>query len=376
MSDPAPDVAVVGAGLVGAACAYWAALEGLTVVGCERAGIGDGTTATGMGHILALDQPPSLLALCRYSQRLWHELAPRLPPAVAFRSAGTLWLARSAEDLAVGEKKRERLTAAGLPVEVLDATGARALEPALGPGLIGALRVPEDALLDPPAAARYLWEEAVRHGARIERERPVCRIGPGTVERADGSILRAREVVNAAGVDAPSLSPQLAISPRKGHLVRLPQTAPPISHALVDLGYGRSVASSEPVAVAFNAQPQPNGTVLLGASRETGVADRIPDPAIVARLRETARAFVPSLALGAPLEVRTGLRPSSPDHLPYIGRLPGSDGLWVAAGHEGFGVTASLGTGRLLVDLLLGRSPAISAAPYALRPERLSGRSV
>jgi D-hydroxyproline dehydrogenase subunit beta len=61
----------------------------------------------------------------------------------------------------------------------------------------------------------------------------------------------------------------------------------------------------------------------------------------------------------------TGFRPATPDKLPLIGSWPAVAGLWIAAGHEGLGVTTALGTGALLTDLVLGRTPAIAAAPFA-----------
>jgi glycine/D-amino acid oxidase-like deaminating enzyme len=75
---------------------------------------------------------------------------------------------------------------------------------------------------------------------------------------------------------------------------------------------------------------------------------------------------MPGLAALSAIRVWTGFRPSTPDNLPWIGRVPGSDHVWVAAGHEGLGITTSLGTGRLIADLVLGREPSIPAEPYSL----------
>jgi D-hydroxyproline dehydrogenase subunit beta len=70
------DVAIVGAGIVGAACAYECARRGLRVVMVDRDTTGAGTTAAGMGHIVAMDDSAAQFALTRYSQRLWQELRP------------------------------------------------------------------------------------------------------------------------------------------------------------------------------------------------------------------------------------------------------------------------------------------------------------
>src|SRR6185437_6917996 len=86
--------------------------------------------------------------------------------------------------------------------------------------------------------------------------------------------------------------------------------------------------------------------------------------AIVRRMLDRALHFLPALRELQALRIWTGQRPDSIDGLPYIGRVPQRVDLWVAAGHEGLGVTTSLGTARLLVDQFLGRVPALDPAPY------------
>jgi glycine/D-amino acid oxidase-like deaminating enzyme len=370
------DVAVVGGGIVGAACAYWAADAGLRVFACDRLSPGAGTTGTGMGHIVALEEPLAMLPLTRYSQRLWRDLAVRLPPSVGFRAAGTLWVAGTEEEAVELERKQRALRAGDAPSELLDRDGLHALEPALCPTLAAALLVPEDCLVDPGSAAQFLWKASVARGARVEPHRAVRRIVPGAVEFRDGSVARAEHVVNATGVDAATLTPECPIAPRKGHLIRWGPARNLLRHAVAEVGYSGTARASDRSSVAFNAQPQADGSVLLGASREWAGTDASVDPSIVERLCARAREFLPTLLELPRLEIRTGLRPGTPDHLPWIGPLPGADGRWIAAGHEGLGVTTSLGTGKLLVDLILRRPTGIPASPYSPTPERLSGGDV
>jgi glycine/D-amino acid oxidase-like deaminating enzyme len=86
---------------------------------------------------------------------------------------------------------------------------------------------------------------------------------------------------------------------------------------------------------------------------------------VLGRMVRRAVEFMPALAGVTALRVWTGFRPATPDHRPYIGAWPATPGLWIAAGHEGLGITMALGTGRLLTDLILGRPPAIDPAPYS-----------
>src|ERR1041384_1511693 len=93
------DVAIVGGGIVGAACALEAARSGLSVVVIERGVIGGGATAAGMGHIVVMDDSEAQFALTQYSQQLWRQIAPELPREVEYEECGTLWVAADDEEM-------------------------------------------------------------------------------------------------------------------------------------------------------------------------------------------------------------------------------------------------------------------------------------
>jgi D-hydroxyproline dehydrogenase subunit beta len=101
MSAATADVAIVGGGIVGAACARALTLDKfrVTLIECGDAGCG-GATAAGMGHIVVMDDSEAQFALTGYSARLWTELRPALPETVEFASCGTLWIAADADELA------------------------------------------------------------------------------------------------------------------------------------------------------------------------------------------------------------------------------------------------------------------------------------
>ena len=96
------DVIVIGAGIIGAACAWRLAREGyrVSVVDDRRAG----ATAAGMGHLVCMDDNPAELALSAYSLRLWREVTGCMPQACAWRGCGTLWLADKADEMAIAEQ--------------------------------------------------------------------------------------------------------------------------------------------------------------------------------------------------------------------------------------------------------------------------------
>ena len=93
-------VTIVGAGIVGAACARALARAGARVTVVESRFPGGGATAAGMGHVVVMDDSPAQLALTARSRDLWNELAAELPPEAEYRRAGTLWVAADADELA------------------------------------------------------------------------------------------------------------------------------------------------------------------------------------------------------------------------------------------------------------------------------------
>ena len=99
-SESTYDVVVVGAGIVGAACAYFLVKEGLRVAVLERGIAGGGATAAAMGHLVAMDDSPAQLALTKLSLQLWKELEEQLPPSAEYRQPGTLWIASDDEEMA------------------------------------------------------------------------------------------------------------------------------------------------------------------------------------------------------------------------------------------------------------------------------------
>jgi glycine/D-amino acid oxidase-like deaminating enzyme len=357
-----PSAIVVGAGIVGAACAEALAEGGGHVTVLEAEFPGAGATATAMGHLVAMDDSEAQFALTTFSRRLWEERLPSLPPEVEDDACGTLWVAADEEEMAIVRRKAAFYEARGERAEVLDATALREAEPQLRPDLVGALLVPGDRVLYPPAAARCLLEAAQRRGAEAWTGLRVEAIGAGQVRCSDGRRLEADLIVNAAGAEAPRLVPELPIAPRKGHLVITDRHPGFLRHQVVELGYLKSAQTLNRESVACNVQPRRTGQLLIGSSRELVGWDRSINGPLRARMLRRAGEYVPGLLRLRALRSWIGFRPATPDHLPLVGMW--EPGLWVAAGHEGLGVTTALGTARLVADLVLGRSPAIDPAPY------------
>lgn len=362
------DAVVVGAGIVGAACAEALARAGMSVLVLDASFAGSGTTAAGMGHLVVMDDSPAQLALTAYSTRLWAALAPDLPRDVEHVPCGTLWVAEDEDQLDAVRAKQRVYADSGVATDVLSPAQLAEAEPHLRPGLAGALLVPGDAVIYPPNGARALLRRAIANGAQLRQGVRVDAIGAHEVI-AGNERIACDCVVNAAGALVPELTPGIPIVPRKGHLVITDRYPGFCRHQLVELGYLTSAHTMTTESVAFNVQPRATGQLLIGSSRELVGWDASINRSIMRRMLDRALDFMPGLALKSTIRAWTGFRPATPDKLPVIGPWPETPGLWIAAGHEGLGITTSVGTGQLLADLITGREPAMDPAPFA--PSRM-----
>jgi glycine/D-amino acid oxidase-like deaminating enzyme len=365
------DVAIVGGGIVGCACARAASRAGLRVALFEGQRIGAGATAAAMGHLVTIDDDPAEFALARLSMRLWREWSGW--HAIERRDTGTLWLAETPAQRDAAHAKLARLRAAGLQAHWLDPDALHVAEPRLARDLVGALRVDGDEVAYGPEMAARLAADVRAAGGRVEEMSPVAALREDGLLLADGSRVCAGHVLLAAGCDSVRLWPgesPLALRPRKGQLAITDRYPGYIRHALVELGYIDAAHGDADEAVAFNAQPRASGQVLLGSTRSYRDTSAAVDAALLARMVRRAQRFLPGIAALQMLRCWAGFRPATPDGRPLIGRIPasGRGNQWIATGHEGLGLTTATGTASVWLDLLLGRTPAIDPAPYA--PER------
>jgi len=137
-----------------------------------------------------------------------------------------------------------------------------------------------------------------------------------------------------------------------------------VRHQLVELGYLKSAHADSGDAVAFNVQPRKTGQILLGSSRQYGAEHKDVDHHILLLMMQRADEYMPGLSALSVIRVWTGFRAATADRLPLIGLCPGDATVQLATGHEGLGITASLGTARLLADQSTRNQPAISPEPY------------
>jgi D-hydroxyproline dehydrogenase subunit beta len=358
------DVLIVGAGIVGAACAFELAKAGLRVTVVEERFTSAGATGASMGHVVVMDDSEAQFSLTRYSQVLWEELHEELPPKVEFERCGTIWVATDDEEMAEVRRKCAYYLARGVQAEILDPQTLHQAEPHLRAPLSGGLLVEGDSVIYPPAAASFLLEKAAELGASLHIGKAVISLGKGKACLSDGTTLSAGRLINAAGQFSPKLTPGIQVKPRKGHLVITDRYPGAVRHQLVELGYLKSAHSLTSDSVAFNVQPRKTGQLLIGSSRQYDIEHDEVESQILSRMLQRTFEYLPALASYSGIRVWTGFRPATPDKLPLIGPWLPDPTLYIATGHEGLGITTSLATGRLICAQILGQAPAIPAEPY------------
>ncbi|MEU7412996.1 FAD-binding oxidoreductase [Streptomyces sp. NPDC042638] len=370
------DVVVVGAGMVGAACALYAARTGLDVRVVDRGPVAGGTTGAGEGNLLVSDKGPGPeLDLALLSARLWAALADELGTAIEYEPKGGLVVASAPaaltalRDFAAGQR------GAGVTAVPVGADRLPELEPHLAPAMAGGVHYPQDAQVMPALAAARLLRAS---GARMHVGHTVTgvlRAAGGTVYgvRTDRGDIHAPAVVNAAGTWGGDLAAlagvRLPVLPRRGFVLVTEPLPRMVRHKVYAADYVADVASD---SAALRTSPVVEGTaagpVLIGATRERVGFDRSLSLPAVRALAAGAIGLFPFLERVRALRTYAGFRPYLPDHLPAIGPDPRAPGLFHACGHEGAGIGLATGTGQLLAQALTGKTPELDPAPF--RPER------
>uniref|UniRef100_A0AAU2V6T6 FAD-binding oxidoreductase n=1 Tax=Streptomyces sp. NBC_00003 TaxID=2903608 RepID=A0AAU2V6T6_9ACTN len=360
----ASDVIVVGAGVVGAACAYYAARAGLSVTVLDRGPVAGGTTGSGEGNLLVSDKEPGPeLELALFSAQLWQELAELLPRGVEYEPKGGLVVASDEAGLAALRTFAAGQEKAGVTVREVAADRLHDLEPHLAPGLAGGFHYPQDAQVMPALAAAHLLRAS---GAEVRlgpgEEVTGLLTGPGGAVRgvrtASGA-LYAPHVVNAAGTWGGELARLagvlLPVLPRRGFVLVTEPLPRVVRHKVYAADYVADVASgSAALQTSAVVEGTPAGPVLIGASRERVGFDRTLSVEVLRRLAVGATALFPILAGVRTMRTYAGFRPYLPDHLPAIGPDPRVPGLLHACGHEGAGIGLAPATGRIIAECLTG----------------------
>lgn len=412
------DVAIVGAGIVGICAAARLAEEGLGVVLFDRTGVCE-ETSSGNAAALAFPDPlplahkgmlkklpgwlmdplgplaipPSYLpklapwllrflragdprhfdaslaaqaALMRLAEQEWAGLAARAGAAAMIRHDGALDLYEGEAEFRAalpGWSAREKFA---IPFEHVSGARLEELQPGLAPRFTHATFMPTwKTVADPKLFGKAIWAYAERLGARFETRlvESAERFPAGEEEAGvrlaftDGTAHRSRNLLISAGAwshfHAARFGDRIPLETERGYNTTLPVGAFDLRRQLSFAGYG------------FVVSPLQTG-IRIGGAVELAGLQRPPNYARAKAMLEKARRFMPGLDTRGGREWM-GYRPSLPDSLPVIGRARQAPNVFYAFGHGHLGLTQAAATGRLVTDLVLGRTPAIDISPFSPR---------
>jgi glycine oxidase len=379
VSGSAPDLLVIGGGVIGLAIAWRVAQQGLSVV------VADPDPGSGASHAAAGMLTP--VAEAAYAERELFELGlesllayPRFVAELTdvtglptgFRQTGTLLVGYDADDLAmIGEHAALR-ESFGVPSEPLSWRDCRRAEPLLGPSISGGLLVSDDASVDPRLLVTALFAAALKAGAE---HRPVAAtrlLVSGDratgAELADGTTVLADQVVLAAGWASARLAglpPDVVppVRPVKGQIIRLGPTQATLAAGLPASLVGMTVRGIVQGSSVYLV-PRERGELVIGATQEELGTDTTVTAGGVWQLLRDARAIVPGITELELAEVVAGLRPGTPDNAPLLGPTA-LDRLIVATGHFRSGVLLTPVTADVITQFVIKKGVPKYTEPFA-----------
>lgn len=355
-------VVIVGGGVIGLLTAYNLASEGQAVTLLERGGLGQESSWAGGGIVSPLypwRYSQAVTALAHWSQDFYPQLAQRLFAATGVdpevHTTGLYWLDLDDEADALAWAARE-----GRPLSKVDVSAAHDAVPVLGGGYAQAIYMADVANVRNPRLVKSLKAALLAlPNVTIYEQCDVLGfvLGDGRVvgvNTATGLVL-GDQVVLAAGAWSGQLLGTLGLA--------LP--VEPVKGQMILYKCASDFLSSMVLAKGRYAIPRRDGHILIGSTLEHEGFDKTPTDTALESLKASAVELIPALADAEVVGHWAGLRPGSPEGIPFIGEVPGFKGLWLNCGHYRNGLVLAPASCQLFTDLLLARAPIIDPAPYA-----------
>jgi sarcosine oxidase subunit beta len=381
------DIVVIGGGVIGTAVVYHLSrlLDPSTrIVLCERGPVAGATSGSCMGHLMVTPDTAQDYALTKTSVELWRVMNEELG-GFDYNPTGALYLAETDEDQEMFSVLQKQFADNGDTADVLDPKQLREVEPGLAEDVPGALFYPGDGVVLPMLACGAMLRGAQQRNPNVV-VRPHCavtgfeRVGDRVVGvKTARGVIATDTVVNACGVWAPDLSEQLGerrlpIYPRAGNLAITGHHVSPIRTQLLEISYLRFAHAASEVdptrtdadsgGHAVNMQPQRNGGCLIGSTRQFCGMQKDINRKLLHRSLLRAERYTPGIAAAPIVRTWVGLRPYSADNHPLIGPWDPVRGFYIAAGHEGLGISMAPITGLLIAQQIAGLDTEIDATPY------------
>jgi sarcosine oxidase subunit beta len=391
----------------GTSIAYQLSKRGLKVILVDKVVMGAGASGSCDDMILLQSKKPGiLLEMAFKSLEMFQALQAELPSDIEFDTRGGTILIENDANLRLMEEFVASQNRYGLEVEIIDKAYLRKLQPHVAPDIVASTYSARDSQVNPMLLMKAFSLAAKGMGMEyLPRTKPVG-ISPlasgWKISLDSGTVLEAGAVVNAAGAWANEIGKligfEVPITPKKGQVI--------VTEAVPNLGStnvwsAQYIVSKLKPAVRADAKPagivssavrssgaQPgndkipvaaaerfglgfaftgthNGNYLIGSTRENVGYDKTTDPEALSLIANQATRFFPVVSKLNFIRTFAGLRPSTPDGMPFLGEVPGAPGFFIAAGHEGDGIALSPITGRIIADLVTGRTPEFPMNAFA-----------
>lgn len=376
------DIIVIGGGIIGSSITYYLTKRGKRVVQLEKDYLVNGASAAcDQGILLQSKAPNEHLTLALYSLEMYKGLSKELERDLEFSQRGYLVLIEHEHELDSMKGLIQKQNELGLPSQLISVEEAMRMQPGINrEAIVGAAFCPWDGEVNPYFTALAYAGKAAGMGAVIKTRCPVtslimkngCVKGVMTPE---GPIY-AETVINAAGAWAPDIGKMagvdIPIKPRRGQIL-ITEAVPRFVHkGVINARYvvaklhpetlKNDTSKKAQLGVGITLTQSEKGNVMFGATREFAGYDTSNTTEGIEQLLANAVHLVPGIKKLNIIRTIGGLRPYSPDGKPLIGHVKGMEGFFMAAGHEGDGISLAPVTGKMVSELIVDGHTDVPAA--------------
>lgn len=370
------DVVVIGGGIVGAAISYYGTKVGLDITVLEKQELASGTSSRCDGNILAIDKDPGFDSqMSLKSQQLVYKLDKELTLPFEYRNPGSILACENDTEMEAAQKWVDQQSKAGLDFCMLDREDLRNESKYFADDLYGGLECKTDSTVNPYLLTYSLFDQAKKMGAKVHNHTEVRNVTKSVsgefIIETNQQTFTAKKVVNACGVWAPLIGEMVGIRipiyPRKGQLIVASRQEPVGLRKVMEFGYliskfggERQVdQETEKYGAALVFEPTESQNFLLGSSREFIGFDTKVNHEVTKQIARRAIRFYPKMADMMMIRAYAGLRPWTEDNLPIISHVDEIPGFYIAAGHEGDGISLAAITGKVIQEMIVGEETSV-----------------
>lgn len=369
------DIVVVGAGAIGTSVAYHLTQRGFQVALIDRGDVAHGTSSHCDAVALICDKKPGLDTEMGYASILrFKQLAEELSYDFDFAQRGSLYVCETDQEHEIAADYVKQQQADGYDMRMVDNKEMQYIEPYLAKDLVSGIWTDPDSSMSPYKLCFAFVEEAKKHGLKVFTYTNVTGIkrdenGAVSGVETDNGDFKTTKVINCCGPWAPALGKMIGIDipirPRKGVILISEKSFKVVNQKTHEFGYmlskfedivyKRDVSDLvEKHNVAFNIEPTESDNMLIGGHREFKGFDISTEIEVVQAIAERAIRFYPILKEMNCIRAYAGVRPYVEDHLPIVSGVDEVPGYYIAAGHEGDGISLSPITGKMMTQIICG----------------------